>query len=243
MKLKELESELQPLKGFAAPKRELEQYVTSPHLAARMIYTAATAFDDIEEKDVLDMGCGCAVLSIASVMMGASSVLSVDMDPDALAIARENVASVEMEDEVSFLHRQIAASAETATSKEVDLFTPHAPELTEEIEEENEDGEVEKRSRKIDTVVMNPPFGSWNKGIDMVFLETACEIAHSAVYSLNKSSTRDFIERKAKQFGFEGEVIAEMRYDLPKTMAFHKKATVDIQVDMWRFVRVSGEPV
>lgn len=55
----------------AAPKRELEQYVTSAHLAARMIYTAATSFDDIDEKDVLDMGCGCAVLSAACVMMGA----------------------------------------------------------------------------------------------------------------------------------------------------------------------------
>lgn len=215
------------------------------------------------------------------------------MDPDALAIAKENVESQEMEDEITFLHRQIAASAETATSTDVDLFIPDAPELTEELEEEGEDGKVKKRRRKIETVVMNPPFGSWNKGIDMVFLETACkvgvstdaaraasltyrrpQIAGTAVYSLNKSSTREFIERKAKQFGFEGEVIAEMRvsavydavvevlsafspfkrapadlgapsspqFDLPKTMAFHKKASVDIQVDMWRFVRVSGTP-
>lgn len=36
-----------------------------------MIYTAATAYDDIDEKDILDLGCGCAILSIASVMMGA----------------------------------------------------------------------------------------------------------------------------------------------------------------------------
>lgn len=107
------------------------------------------------------------------------------MDLDALSTARENVASVEMEDEISLLHRQIATSAETATSKEVELFTPQAPELTEEIEEENEDGLVEKRSRKIDTVVMNPPFGSWNKGIDMVFLETACKVSNDlCLYSL-----------------------------------------------------------
>jgi predicted RNA methylase len=36
-----------------------------------MIYTAQSSFGDIEDKDVLDLGCGCAVLSIASVMMGA----------------------------------------------------------------------------------------------------------------------------------------------------------------------------
>lgn len=45
--------------------------MTTPHLAARMLYTAESSFGDIDEKDVLDLGCGCAVLSIASVMMGA----------------------------------------------------------------------------------------------------------------------------------------------------------------------------
>lgn len=103
------------------------------------------------------------------------------MDPDALAIARENIASQEMEDEITFLHRQIAASAETATSKEVPLFSPDAPELKEEIEEEDEEGEKTTRRRKVDTVVMNPPFGSWNKGIDMVFLEVACKVSRSPV--------------------------------------------------------------
>ena len=37
MRLKELEGELQPLKGFAKSKRELEQYVTSAHLGSRMV--------------------------------------------------------------------------------------------------------------------------------------------------------------------------------------------------------------
>ncbi|GAA5863660.1 hypothetical protein JCM5296_004001 [Sporobolomyces johnsonii] len=220
MKLKELESELQPLKGFAAPKRELEQYVTSAHLASRMIYTAATSFDDIEDKTVLDLGCGCAILSIASVMMGAESVLSVDVDPDALELARENVASVEMEEHIEFLHAEIAPAGSSPSKEGIPVFDPSSIE-------------------KPDTVVMNPPFGTFNKSIDMVFLEQACQVAGTAVYSLNKTSTRDFIQRKAKSFGFEGTVIAQMRYDLPKTMAFHKQKSVDIEVDMWRFERIA----
>ncbi|GAA6011783.1 hypothetical protein JCM8202_004149 [Rhodotorula sphaerocarpa] len=220
MKLKELEAELQPLKGFAAPKRELEQYVTSAHLASRMIYTAATSFDDIDERDVLDLGCGCAILSIACVMMGAHSVTSVDFDADALAIARENVASLEMEDHIEFTHAEIATSGSTPSDENIPIFG------------------AERAGRKFDTVVMNPPFGSWTKGIDMVFLELACQLAETAVYSLNKTSTRDFIERKTKSFGFTGTVIAQMRYDLPKTMAFHKQKSVDIEVDMWRFERI-----
>ncbi|GJN91812.1 hypothetical protein Rhopal_004835-T1 [Rhodotorula paludigena] len=221
MKLKELEAELQPLKGFAEPKRELEQYVTSAHLASRMIFTAATQFDDIDEKSVLDLGCGCAILSIASVMMGADSVQSVDVDPEALEIARENVASVEMEEHIDFVHAEIAPVGSTPSNEDIPVLDPKA------------------LRRTFDTVVMNPPFGSWTKGIDMVFLEVACQLAETAVYSLNKTSTRDFIERKAKSFGFQGTVIAQMRYDLPKTMAFHKQKSVDIEVDMWRFEKVA----
>jgi predicted RNA methylase len=40
------------------------------------------------------------------------------------------------------------------------------------------------------------------------------QIARTAVYSLNKSSTREFIEKKAKVFGFKGVVIAQMRVSL-----------------------------
>ncbi|BGP21845.1 hypothetical protein JCM10295v2_000720 [Rhodotorula toruloides] len=197
MKLKELEAELQPLKGFEAPKREFEQYVTSAHLASRMIYTAATSFDDIDEKVILDLG----------------SVTSVDIDPDAVAIARGNVSSVEMEDHIEFIQAEIAPAGSKPTSEDDRVFDPKA-------------------------FAKSPPFGSWKKGIDMVFLEIACQLAKHAVYSLNKTSTRDFIQRKARVFGFEGTVIAEMRYDLPKTMAFHKQKSVDIEVDMWRFERI-----
>jgi rRNA N6-adenosine-methyltransferase METTL5 len=41
-----------------------------------------------------------------------------------------------------------------------------------------------------DTVIMNPPFGTRNKGIDSLFIEIASKIATGAIYSLHKSSTR-----------------------------------------------------
>ncbi|KAI5481059.1 methyltransferase like 5 [Pseudohyphozyma bogoriensis] len=231
MKLKELESELQPLKGFAAPKRELEQYVTNPHLASRMIFNAESGFGDIDEKDILDLGCGCAVLSIACVMLGANSVLSVDADPDALAIAKENIASLEMEENIDLINAVIpnpgaelkTASASTEATAALTAGVPIF--------------DYENLDRTFDTVVMNPPFGTWNAGIDMVFLEIACKLAGTAVYSLHKSSTRDYILKKAKSLGFTGEVLAQMKYALPKTMAFHKAKTLDIEVDFFRFSR------
>jgi len=39
-----------------------------------MIFTADSSFGDIENKAVADLGCGCGVLSIASVMLGAGLI-------------------------------------------------------------------------------------------------------------------------------------------------------------------------
>lgn len=44
MRLKDLESYLQDVDGFAEPKILLEQYPTPPHIAARMIYTIENSF-------------------------------------------------------------------------------------------------------------------------------------------------------------------------------------------------------
>ncbi|XP_076223208.1 rRNA N(6)-adenosine-methyltransferase Mettl5-like [Nomia melanderi] len=87
-----------------------------------------------------------------------------------------------------------------------------------------------------DTVIMNPPFGTKrNAGVDMKFLEIATKLASNAVYSLHKTSTRNYVLQKAAQFDAKGKVIAELRYDLPKAYKFHKKATIDVQVDFIRF--------
>eukprot|EP01121_Diplochlamys_sp_Union-15-3_P004156 TRINITY_DN14147_c0_g1_i1.p1 TRINITY_DN14147_c0_g1~~TRINITY_DN14147_c0_g1_i1.p1 ORF type:complete len:113 (-),score=16.77 TRINITY_DN14147_c0_g1_i1:37-375(-) len=88
-----------------------------------------------------------------------------------------------------------------------------------------------------DTVIMNPPFGTKVKGIDTMFLQSALRIANNAVYSLHKTSTRQHIFRKAKEWGVVSEVLAELRFNLPKTFYFHKEKTVDIEVDFIRFYR------
>ncbi len=45
-----------------------------------------------EDADVLDLGCGSGILSIAAVLLGARRVLALDTDPDAIKAAAENVA-------------------------------------------------------------------------------------------------------------------------------------------------------
>jgi predicted RNA methylase len=82
---------------------------------------------------------------------------------------------------------------------------------------------------------MNPPFGTKIKGIDAVFLNVAFSIAKRSVYSLHKTSTRAFIVKKAETMGWKAQVVAELRYDLPKSFKFHRKQSKDIEVDFIRF--------
>ncbi len=56
MKLKELESHLEKVEEFELPKILLEQFVTPPHIAARILHTIQSSYGDIEGKLVADLG-------------------------------------------------------------------------------------------------------------------------------------------------------------------------------------------
>jgi len=97
MKLKQLEQHLQEVDEFDEPKILLEQYPTRPHIAACMIHTIASSFDDIEDRIILDLGCGSGVLAIGCVMLGAGAVIGVDIDPDALDVCQQNLEAFDMD--------------------------------------------------------------------------------------------------------------------------------------------------
>ncbi|KYM99655.1 Methyltransferase-like protein 5 [Cyphomyrmex costatus] len=204
LRLCQLEEYLQQLDVFENPKVTLEQYATSAHIASHLLYTAQTQFDDIEGKNVADLGSGCGILSLGAKMLGAEYVVGFEIDSEAVDIQYKNCSDIELFVEV--------------IQCDVLQYLP---------------GKFEKY---FDTVIMNPPFGTKNNpGIDMKFLEMAIRLSSNVVYSLHKSSTRDYVLSKATQLGARGTVIAELRYDLPRAYKFHKKASVDIQVDFIRF--------
>ncbi|XP_039126419.1 rRNA N6-adenosine-methyltransferase METTL5 [Dioscorea cayenensis subsp. rotundata] len=94
------------------------------------------------------------------------------------------------------------------------------------------------KGKFVDTVVMNPPFGTRRKGVDMEFLSVALKVASRAVYSLHKTTTREHVRRAAlRDYNAKSaEVLCELRFDVPQLYKFHKKKEVDIAVDLWRFV-------
>lgn len=85
---------------------------------------------------------------------------------------------------------------------------------------------------RFDTGILNPPFGTKIKHADTKAVDKALELC-SVVYSLHKSSTREYLVRKYPQ----AEVLAEIRYELPRAHAFHKRDKKAIAVDFVRIVR------
>ena len=69
----------------------------------------------------------------------------------------------------------------------------------------------------------------------MRFLRTAARLARRAAYSFHKTSTRPHLLRMLREeHGLRAEVVAEMRFDLPRTYRFHQRESVDVQVDLLR---------
>ena len=145
MKLKQLESTLQQIDTFASPKVELEQYATTPHIASHMLYTIDKTFNDLSQKVVADFGCGCGVLSIGAAMLN-SHVISFDIDPDALETAKHNAEEFDIEN--------------------IDFIQVDLTDIPLQVA-----GEGRHNGGLVDTVIMNPPFGTKNnKGVNPVII-------------------------------------------------------------------------
>lgn len=206
MKLKKLEEYLQGLDDFETPKVKLEQYATPAHIASHMLYTIQANFNDIENKIVADLGSGCGMLSIGAFLLGAAHVIGFEIDSDAIEIFRTNVDEMEIEN-VDVVQCDVVNQLKCV-----------------------------RDDMKFDTIILNPPFGTKNNaGMDMKFLQAALELTDGTIYSLHKTSTRDYVKKRSLDWNLKSSVVAELRYDLPSSYKFHKKQSVDIEVDFWRF--------
>ncbi|KAJ8921560.1 hypothetical protein NQ315_010465 [Exocentrus adspersus] len=200
---------LPSISGFEKPKVLLEQYVTPPHLGSHMLYTIQSQYGDLSGKLVADIGSGCGALSVGAAVLDAGLVVGFEIDSDALDIFSDNISDHELTN---------VDAIQCNVLKDIPI-------------------QYVKFGKVFDTVLMNPPFGTkHNAGIDMKFLDVALQLSNNAVYSLHKTSTRQHVIKHAESLGAKAEVLAELRYDLPSTYKFHKKSTVDIEVDFYRFL-------
>lgn len=88
---------------------------------------------------------------------------------------------------------------------------------------------------KVDTVLMNPPFGVHDFGADKRFLEKAFDISN-VVYSIHFIKSKDFLEKIALENNFDLE-FKEGNFVLKRTFDFHHKETKVIKVLICRFFK------
>ncbi|SDZ79246.1 methyltransferase [Haloplanus vescus] len=84
-----LAGQLAVVAGFENPQAELEQYPTPPELAAHVVHIADLN-DDIEGRTVVDLGAGTGMFTLGAALRGPKRAVGVEIDRDALQIARTN---------------------------------------------------------------------------------------------------------------------------------------------------------
>lgn len=252
---KKLRIALSSVESFEDPKIELEQYMTQPEVCAHVLSHAAR-LGDIAGKNVGDLGCGTGMLSIAADLSGASRVVGFDIDAEALAIAESNCEKLGCE-AIEFINCDVRrlplrpARSATATVPP-ELAKPASTVASGPASEGSGSTSASLPSSGtasstpapagvFDTVLTNPPFGTRDAGADMRFLAAGLGLVREggAVYSMHKSSTREHVLKVAKEGlgASEAKVVAELRFDLPKSYAFHTKSSADVAVDLVRVVR------
>lgn len=83
-----------------------------------------------------------------------------------------------------------------------------------------------------DLVVMNPPFGTKQKGTDTTFLEKAFSLSNH-VLTFHKTNTSKYIEKITEKNDFKVIFRKDYKFPLKNTMQTHKRKIQRINVTGW----------
>ena len=85
---KHLEMKLQSFPAHPKPKVGLEQYTTPSVIASDLVWNAYS-LGDVENNNIVDLGCGTGIFTIACFLMGANLAIGVDVDKESIDLANE----------------------------------------------------------------------------------------------------------------------------------------------------------
>jgi len=197
---------LESVADFSEPSARLEQYLTPPELAAHLCHLAGLQGD--LEGEVVDLGTGTGMLAVAAALAGGDRVTAVDVDADALTIARRNELSV-------------VGNASGDDGRPIAWLR----------------GDVTRHpfSCTDATVLSNPPFGAQrgNRHADRDFLETAREIG-AVSYTIHNEGSQEFVESFAADEGGEVTHAFRAKFPLPKQFDFHTATAETLEAEVFR---------
>lgn len=200
---------LSGLGDFDEAKVRLEQYPTEGEIAADILWNAYN-LGDIKEKVIIDLGAGTGILGIGASLLGAKRVIMVEIDKNALGIAKTNISKLKSES------WNIGNEGREIDIRNMDIL---------DIEE------------KGDTVIENPPFGTKVRHNDRYFLEKAVKTAN-IVYSLHKSESKGYLEGFAARNGMKITHIWRYRFPLKAAFSFHRRKIHRIDASCFRLEKI-----
>lgn len=220
-KKKHLEIIIENIPNFKSPNIDLEQYNTSPSIAADIIWNASS-LGDIIDKNILDLGCGTGVFTLSSLLLNAKSATGIDIDFHAIKIAKKTADEMNISN-VNFINKDI-----------YDLADNNFINLIDEMDTDLNDNNV-----IFDTAIINPPFGAQSrvkKGADRIFMESAFKLSN-VIYSFHMAETSDFVMNFYEKLG--GKTTHYFRYKFPllNTYEFHTQETKNIDVFVFRTIQ------
>lgn len=206
MDKKELELILSSIPRYDRPKRMLEQYETPPSILAHILWEALLR-GDVENKTVLDLGCGALRFSIGSLILGAKTVIGVDID------------------------EEIVSFGLSYSSKEYENLMPRLLVIIGDVRD-IELGSIDTVLMNPPFGVYRQ-----NRGLDMLFLAKAFHIGAESVYSLHKYShgVHNIVKQLTNSFGYK--IIHAEILDFPIPMIFetHVRKVYRVKVVFYIF--------
>jgi len=86
----DLERALLRVEPHPSPKASFEQYTIPADAAAELLFIATYVYDDVTGKIIADLGCGTGRLVIGAVLLDAEEAVGVDIDKEAVKVAKKN---------------------------------------------------------------------------------------------------------------------------------------------------------
>ncbi|AMK14992.1 METTL5 family protein [Methanobrevibacter olleyae] len=221
-KKKHLEMVLEKVPKHPNPKVDLEQYSTPATIAADLIWNAYS-LGDIEDRNILDLGCGTGIFSIASSLMGAKFSLGLDIDEESISLAKITQNTIFDEGDIDIANTNFIVGDINSFNSIADLLNENSFDKI--------NGLMSPLS-KFDTLIQNPPFGSQEKArrhADRKFMEFAINSAN-VIYSFHMKNTEEFVIDYYRDLGAEISHKLVYKFPIPKIYDFHTEDSRDVEV-------------
>jgi putative methylase len=190
-KKRQLEIELQDIPPHESPKVDLEQYSTPSVIAADILWNAHS-IGDIEGMKIADLGCGTGIFTIGSSLMGAADAVGVDVDGDAISIAKAQAVKMDIEDKVRFVTCDIIDFNETA-----DTVIQNPPFGAQKVHRKESDRLFMIKALEIAPVVYSLHIQETEDFVTNFFKKAGADVSHIFHYSFPIPRIYDF-HRKDK---------------------------------------------